>query len=285
MKTHWRIQTPHSHTLRVKAALLLVAIVALQASLGARPSEGQEPPRPTQRFLSTFPVSAAPAQYDLVEQVLDFAPGAATRLHMHGGRGFVTVVEGQVTRHEGGVESVFGPGQTFIEEPGVLMSVSNKGSVKARVFASFLLSPGVPQTINHPDSPAPAQLATVAYLSHNLGTQPSEFTLTQAVVDFGPSAYQPRHHHGGPGLLMVIDGEVTFRTDAGEVRRKPGETFADIGDPHDALNVGSGTSTTVVTFLIRKGEPQTTFLSTTAAQSAASIRPPATGDAGLMSRP
>jgi hypothetical protein len=83
----------------------------------------------------------------------------------------------------------------------------------------------------------------------------------------------------------VIDGEIAFRTDQGEVRRKPGETFADIGDPHDALNVGSGTSTTVVTFLIRKGEPQTTFLTTTATHPAPTIRPPSTGDAGLASRP
>jgi quercetin dioxygenase-like cupin family protein len=287
MKMHWLIPTLQSHNVRVKAALLIVAVVALQAVLSTSPSAGQVPPaRPTQRFLSSFPVSAAPAQYELVEQVLDFRPGAATRLHAHGGPAFVTVLEGQVTRREGNVESVYGPGQTFIEAARVSHSVTNKGSVPARVFASFLLSPGQPQTVNDSSSPIPALPATVAYLGRtSLGTQPSEFTLTQAVVDFSPGAFQPRHHHGGPGLVMVIDGEVAFRTDQGEVRRKPGETFADIAGAHDALNVATGTSTTVVTFLIRKGEPQTTFLTTTATQPAGTIRPPATGDGGLASRP
>jgi hypothetical protein len=84
---------------------------------------------------------------------------------------------------------------------------------------------------------------------------------------------------------MVIAGEIAFRTDAGEVRRKPGETFADVGAIHDASNVSSGTSTTVVTFLIRKGEPQTTFLPAASTQAAAAIQPPSTGDGGLRSEP
>jgi len=282
MKTIWLRATPQAHTVLAKAAFLLVAAVA--ATLGTTLSAGQEPPRPSQRFLSTFPVSAAPAQYELVEQILGFPPGAATRLHQHGGRAFVTVLEGQVIRREGDIESAFGPGQTFIEEAGAFHTVSNKGTVRARVFASFLLSPGQPQTINHPSSPAPALLPIVAYLGRTtLGTQPSEFTLTQAVVEFSPGAYQPRHRHGGPGLVMVIDGEIAFGTDSGELRRKPGETFEDVGAPHDARNVAAGSSTTVVTFLIRRGEPQTTFFDTIATQPATTVRPPATGDGGLLS--
>ncbi len=269
---------------KLRVLSFFTTVLALSVVIPAQPATAEDPPRPTQRLVSSFPVSAAPAQYELVEQVLDFPPGSSTRLHMHGGQAFVTVLEGHVTRQEGDVETVFGPGQTFIEQAGVFHTASNRGSVRARVFASFLLSPGQPQTTNHPGSPAPALLPAATYLSRTtLGTQPPEFTLTQAVVDFSPGAYQPPHRHGGPGLVMVIEGEIAFRNDAGEVRRKPGETFADVGAAHDARNVASGSSTTVVTFLIRKGEPQTTFLNTASTQPAATIGPPSTGDAGLIS--
>ena len=257
------------------------AALALSALIHSGPASAEDPPRPTQRLVSAFPVSAAPAQYELVQQVLDFAPGAATRLHHHGGRAFVTVLEGQVARREGDFEAVFSRGQTFIEEAGKFHTVSNNGNVRARVFASFLISPGQPQTINHPSSPAPALLPTVAFLGRTkLGTQPSEFTLLQVVLDFGPGGYLPWHNHGGPGLIMVIEGELAFRTDSGELRRRPGETFRDV-EPHDMRNVVSGASASVATFLLERGQPGTTFLDTVAAQPATSIRAPATGDAGL----
>jgi len=269
---------------KLKVLFFFTAVLALSAVIPARPAAAEDPPRPTQRMVSTFPVSAAPAQYELVEQVVDFAPGAATRLHQHGGRAYVTVIEGQIAFSQGGVDTVYGSGQSYIEEAGSFHTLTNKGSAKARIFISVLLSPGQAHILAHPSSTAPAIAPTIAFLGRTvLGTQPAEFTLTQAVVDFSPGAYQPPHHHGGVGLLIVIDGELAFRTEGAEKRLKPGGTFEDVGEAHDALNVATGTSTTVVTFLIRKGEPQTTFLSTAPTQPAATIRPPSTGDAGLIS--
>jgi quercetin dioxygenase-like cupin family protein len=271
-------------TLRARNLLLFASLLTLIGWAAPYAAGAQEPPRPTQRIVSSFDVSLVPGQYDVINQILDFPPGAATRLHQHGGQAFVTVLEGQVTRREGTVETVFGPGQTFIELPHTLHTVTNKGSVNARVFASFLLVPGARQTIDYPGVPAPAVSPKAAFVRRTtLNTQPGEFTLTQAIVDFAPGAFQPPHRHGGQGLVMMIDGEVAFTNSAGEVRLKPGGIFADIGDPHDALNVASGTSTTAVTFLIRKGERQTTLLTATAGAGPA-IQPPATGDGGLLTR-
>ena len=281
----WSMRSARWHALRPGAVLLLAAAAGLQALMAAMPAAAEEPPRPTQRFLSTFPVSAAPAQYELVEQILDFPPGASTSTHTHAGKAFFTVVEGQITYREGDLVSVFGRGQSFTEPPGVFHTISNTGTAPARVFSSFLLSPGQAQLIAHPDSPAPAVAPRRTFLGRTtLRTQPGEFTLTQAVVDFAPGALQPWHHHGGHGLLMVIDGEVLFRTDAGAATLKPGDLYLDVDVPHEARNETARSATTVVTFLIRKGEPQTTFLTTVAAQPAPAIRPPAAGDAGLASR-
>jgi len=282
VRTLWTVLGP-------RVPLFVTGLFALAGMFSAQPAAGEEPPRPTQRIASSFNVSIVPGQYDVVNQILDFPQGAATRLHQHGGQAFVTVIEGKVTRREGNIESTFGPGQTFIEVPGALHTVTNKGSVRARVFASFLLSPGAPQTINHLGEAAPGVSPTATFLARTtLNTQPGELTLTQAIVDFAPGAVQPLHRHGGQGLVMVIDGEVAFTNSGGEVRLKPGGTFADLGDPHDARNLSPGTSTTAVTFLVRKGEAQTTFLaaadSPTAAGTSPTIRPPVTGDGGLLVR-
>jgi hypothetical protein len=81
---------------------------------------------------------------------------------------------------------------------------------------------------------------------------------------------------------MVTNGELAFRTSVGEVRLRPGETYTDIGAAHDTRNAAAGPASVVVTFLIRKGEPLTTFLTTAPPPaSAPAIRPPATGDGGL----
>ncbi len=269
----------------IKAALAVAALLGLTALGPTRPAVAEDPPRPAQRMASSFPVSAAPAQYELSEQVLDFAPGAATRLHQHGGKAYVTVIEGQVIFRQGGVETVYNRGQSFTEEAWSFHTLVNKSGVKARIFITVLHSPGQTRILSHPDSTAPdIAPALVAAGSVVLRTQPAEFTLTQAVVDFGAGAFQPLHHHGGDGLVLVIDGEVAFTADGREQRLKPGQSFPDIGAPHDARNVAAGTSTTVVTFLIRKGEPQTTFLNAPAPSAPPSVRPPSTGDGGLLSR-
>jgi quercetin dioxygenase-like cupin family protein len=277
-----------------------LAMVLIAMSVPEGKASGEEPPRPVVKFASVFPVSGPPRQYELVQQILDFPPGGATREHSHGGRAFVTVLEGQSTVREGASEKVYGPGETYTEVEGAVLTAFNKGNVRTRVLASFLLSPGALQTINRPDSPVPAIPAVPAYLSRStFGTQPAEFEVRQVVNEFAPGAVQPLHTHSGPGIAMVIEGEVTFEVAGQNLRRLPGGFFVE-NDPHLAhlaRNSGSGPATVVVTFLIPKGQPQTTFVTPPdTAASAPVVRPsgavaavpiviraPSTGDGGLLS--
>jgi quercetin dioxygenase-like cupin family protein len=254
------------------------------------------------KYTSTFQVSASPSQYDVIQQVLDFAPGAATREHSHGGTAYVTVLEGQVTRKEGSNEVTYRPGQTFIEARGVQHMVTNKGNIKARVLASFLLSPGGPQTLNILDGPAPATAAVAAFLARvTVGTQPDEFTLTQSVFDMEPGASVPLHAHDGLGFVMVLDGEVSFATGGAEAKRSAGGTFIDsapsdrqgaelatdrgrtavaLGDT--ARNSGSKPASVVATYLVHNTRTQAPSLPIVGAGGLApAIRPPATGNGGL----
>jgi quercetin dioxygenase-like cupin family protein len=277
-----------------------LAMVLIAMSVPDGRASGDEPPRPVVKFASVFPVSGPPRQYELVQQILDFPPGGATREHSHGGRAFVTVLEGQSTIRDGAGEKVYGPGETYTEVEGALLTAFNKGNVRTRVFASFLLSPGALQTINRPDSPVPAIPAVPVYLSRStFGTQPAEFEVRQVVNEFAPGAVQPLHTHGGPGIAMVIQGEVTFEAEGVNLKRTPGGFFVE-NDPHLAhlaRNTGNGPATVVITFLIPKGAPQTTFVTPPDASAGApvvgpsgavaavpvAIRAPSTGDGGLLS--
>ena len=268
-------------------AVLLVALFAVSGTGYQHAAEAQQPPLPTNRIVSRFPVTAPPAQYDVVQLVLDFDPGAVTQLHNHSGPVFVTVLAGQVTHTTGGAKSVYTQGQTFTEPLGAYHTAGNEGTARARVMATLLLEPGGIPTINQPDSRAPALTPVTTFLSRTtLGTQPAEFEVVNVVVDFGPGSYLPLHTHGGPGLVTVIEGEVLFTSAAGAARRGPGGNFLELSTAHDARNVGTGASTALASFLIRKGEAITTFVTTAAAPAAPAVQPvtlPRAGDGGLLS--
>jgi quercetin dioxygenase-like cupin family protein len=231
------------------AALASVAVFIPPVSGGPAMADDTTPA--VVKYFSRFPIQNPPAQYDIVHQILDFASGAGTREHRHGGPGYVTVLEGQSTRRERDPDTVgvFGPGQSYTERQGVLHSVRATG--RTRVFASFLLSPGSTQTMNDGNYPAPGALNTVPLLSRTtVNTQPGEFTLTQMVVEFAPGAVLERPTQAVSGLATVAEGEVAFRSSKGEVRRSSNGMFLDVAAAHEVRNVGSGRATVVYTLLV-----------------------------------
>lgn len=82
--------------------------------------------------------------FDVVQQVIDLAPGAASAVHKHGGVELVTVIEGELTilRETGNVTTVLKVGATYTVPAGEYVRVSNAGSVKAAFVVTFLLPKG-----------------------------------------------------------------------------------------------------------------------------------------------
>jgi quercetin dioxygenase-like cupin family protein len=101
---------------------------------------------PTTKYNTKFEVPAPPAQFDLVRLVQDFAPGAWTPLHSHGGQGLVTVLEGALTVRTQGVEKIYKAGETFVESPNVVMEAGNATTEKASMVVTFLLPKGAELT-------------------------------------------------------------------------------------------------------------------------------------------
>jgi quercetin dioxygenase-like cupin family protein len=245
-----------------KALIVLAGIAAL---LGGSQAPGvavaADATPATLRFTSSFAYKSAPAQFDVVNQVLDFANGAGTREHRHGGDAFVTVLEGQITRKSGDDVRSYGPRQTFTEPKDSLHSVRATG--RTRVFASFLLSPGAIQTVNDPNYAAPEALNTAPIVQKTtVNTQPEEFTVTQLVYDFAPGAVLALHRHGGQGLATVMEGQLAFVTSTGTLQRGANTSFVNIMSPHEVRNTSSSNATLLIVVLLPHGAEATTFITT-----------------------
>ncbi len=109
---------------------------------------GQElPPGPQAVYRATMEVSNAPAAFETINLVLDFAPGVWTPLHTHGGQGIVTVLDGElVHRPEGGEERLLRPGDSFLETPGHAHIAGNDSLANTRVLFTALLPKGAQLT-------------------------------------------------------------------------------------------------------------------------------------------
>ncbi len=106
------------------------------------------PPGPTTSFQSrrTGVATAAGAFGEAATTVLGFAPGAWTPLHSHGGLTLVAVLEGNMTVRNAGRETVYRPGDVWIEQPGDVHAAGNATATEAQVAVTFLLRPGDPVT-------------------------------------------------------------------------------------------------------------------------------------------
>jgi quercetin dioxygenase-like cupin family protein len=111
-------------------------------------STGDLPPGPTPVYRTTMTMTASLGNFEAIQVINDFAPGAWTPPHWHGGPVLLTVLEGELTLRdeETGEETTYAAGESWIEEIGHVMAVGNEGEVKARVAIIFLLPEGASLT-------------------------------------------------------------------------------------------------------------------------------------------
>jgi quercetin dioxygenase-like cupin family protein len=127
--------------------LMLVGFVASAGSVGAQTA----PPGPQLTYQTRLSAVNVPGKFDLVQLVLDLAPGAATAEHTHGGQGLLTVLDGQIAfRQEGKPDQLLNTGESWVERPGEYGVAANVGSGTARVSAGFLLPKGATLTTVRP---------------------------------------------------------------------------------------------------------------------------------------
>jgi quercetin dioxygenase-like cupin family protein len=115
-------------------------------------------------------VAQPAAQFKVVQDELDFAPGAWVPPHTHGGPVFGLVLEGTFTDRQQSGEKQYNAGDSFTEPAHAAHAIGNAGTAPARFFGTILLPPG--EEIITIQAPPPAPPQTMPRTSQNDGYAP-----------------------------------------------------------------------------------------------------------------
>lgn len=127
-------------------------------------------------------------------------------------------------------------------------------------LVALLLSAAVlpaPTALAQEEAPAPSIPMTSMI---EVAEPPAAFNLVQLVLDFDPGTGVPLHHHGGPVLVMIMDGELTSTVEGEEKIYSAGDqwSLAD-GQQHSVINATDNTVRVAVSVVLPVDEPLTTF--------------------------
>lgn len=247
-----------------KTLSVLLAAVALAAACGggtpspvAKPSA---PLAPVVKYRNTLPGLMVTGTIDLVQAVLEFAPGAATSVHMHNSPNLATVLQGQLTAHTPAGDKQAGPGDNIVEPINQPVQAVNSGSGEAMLAAAYPVAHG-----SKPSSPvagqaAPATLNKTLYIyTLDSPSITGGCDLIQLVLDFASGAQTAKHRHGGPGVLTVLQGTFTLDVDGVEKTYNAGDSFVEMpGQVLHGFNRGSTDLVVVASYMVPQGVQLTT---------------------------
>ncbi len=222
--------------------LSLAALLPLLLLMANSVAFGQDlPPGAKTVYRSTLPGVNMQGEFELINLILDFPAGAATPVHTHGGSLLVTVLEGEATfAVEGQAPKVYKAGESWVEIPGEHGVASNPTAANARLGVVAALPKGAAFTTPRGGTPIanPPPGPTTVYRSILPGmTMQGEFEMINLILDFAPGAATPAHNHGGPGIVTVLEGELTFGVEGRpDQMAQPGGAYVDLpGTAHTCI--------------------------------------------------
>lgn len=244
-------------TVMLISAALMAACGASTAPVAANPST---PPGPVTKYRNALLGQTAAAPIDLIQSILYFGPGAASSVHKHTSPNLATVLQGQVTVKIASGDKQALAGDALIEPLNQTVQAVNSGSGETMVAVAFAVPHGTKPTALVAGQPAPATPNKTLYtFTLDSLTVSGGYSLVQQVLDFAPGSQTLKHTHGGPGVITVIQGQVTVSRDGVEKTYNAGDSFTEIpGQKLQAFNRGSTAAILVATFALPDGAQLTT---------------------------
>jgi quercetin dioxygenase-like cupin family protein len=254
---------------RMFVALVIAVVLLLPARLALA-----QPAGPTSPIEKRFQALDAPDQAEILQVVLEFAPGAWTPVHLHGGPAYVTVLEGELLLRQSGIEEKFSVGEGWIDNPDEPHAAGNEGTGPARAVATFVLPRGAtPTTVVETGAQAelPPGPSTIAQFRTDASGLSGPRDLIHRVLDFNPGVSAARHYHPGPNFVTVLQGQVTIREADGERTVGALQSFVEpAGVVHSGHNLTSERTRVIGAALVPRGAA----LSVAAAEVAPAAAPP-----------
>jgi quercetin dioxygenase-like cupin family protein len=239
------------------AAALVAACGGSSANVAAKPSA---PPTPIVKYKNTLPGQTATGSIDLIQSILYFAPGAASAVHKHPTSFLATVLQGQITLKTPSGEQQSSAGDVIHEPLNQSVQAVNMGSGDAMVVVAYPVAHGGKPTVAVAGSPAPVIPNKTLYsFTLDSPSLSGPYSLVQQVLDFAPGSQTAKHRHGGPGVITVLQGQVTLNRDGIETTYNVGESFSETpGQTLQAFNRGSTELIVAATYLLPDGAQLTT---------------------------
>jgi len=238
------------------AAALMAACGGAAVNVAAKPT----PPAPVTKYKNTLSGQTATGAIDLIQSVLYFAPGGASAVHKHPTSFLATVLEGQITLKTPAGDQVSSPGDVIREPLNQPVQAVNMGSIDAMTVVAYPVAHGAKPTVAVAGAAAPAiPNKTIYGFTLDSPSINGAYSLVQQVLVFAPGSQTAKHHHGGPGVITVVQGEVTLNRDGTEQTYKMGDSFTETpGQTLQAFNRGTSQLTVVATYLLPDGAQLTT---------------------------
>jgi quercetin dioxygenase-like cupin family protein len=243
------------------ALALAVAILPVPLSVAAPAQVVQAAvaqPRPTTSSEAWFDVEQPPAvPFEAVQLVVDFPAGARVARHVHGGPGYITMLDGDMTMLIGaGPPRTYGPDESFVEPFRIVAEGANLSAAPASLIVTYLIRVGEAVTTLSPGAGAapdatlpPGQLPAGAVPRFEsrmrLDAAPASYRVGQMLRTYAPGAWTMSEIAPALRLLTVVSGEIQVLTGASERTYKAGETWTEL--PGTAyLSGNQGTAAAVV---------------------------------------
>jgi len=262
---------------RISSLGLLVWLAALLVAIGGGVSPVHaQAPAPLVAAQAEFPLTVSDGDATLMNVIVDFAPGASTPDHTHGGPVIALVLDGEITLHDADGTKSYKAGTFWTELPGHVHHAGNEGGAPARVSVVGLIPKGGRLTTPEAQSSyKPALVTTTAMQAQfPLGVAAGEAKLVNVIVDFAPGAKTPEHTHGGPVLATVVAGTITLHEHGATRVINAGESWTEVpGNVHYAANEGAEPARVSVASIL----PKSAVLTTPVSQAPAAL--PRTGAA------
>ncbi len=192
-----------------------------------------------------FPVAVPPSTpFDEVQLVLEFPPGAGVPLHHHGGNGYITMLDGELTLTANGVTTIYRAGDSFVEYPDGHYKGGNTADTPARLLVTYLVPKGEPVTTPEEQAPAVGP-KTVSQAKHEATNPPAQFELIHTVQRYEAGDQTSPQTNAGDLLMTVAEGSLTATVGETEKIYAAGEALT-VPAGQLVATANNGTAPTVI---------------------------------------
>jgi quercetin dioxygenase-like cupin family protein len=195
--------------------ILFVLTIALVSAMISMPAMAQEE-------ASGLDILEIEEEFDAVEapdppfhahqSMLHFPPGAEAPLHHHGGPGYITILQGELTLYEDGEENVYEAGDSLVETTDALYKGGNYTESDTVLMVTYLIPEGEEMTtlVDDPDAPASPEIVseTVAEAAHEFTEPTGSFDLIHRTERHDAGSVTDPENSDGVKILTVVQGEL-----------------------------------------------------------------------------